>query len=251
MAGHSQFKNIMNRKGAQDKKRAKMFAKITREIMAACRAGLPDPASNSRLRAATLTARQANMPRDNIERAIKRATGGGESAPYEQIRYEGYGPGGVAMIIEVLTDNRNRAASDVRTALSKHEGTLGESGSVAFQFNRVGQIVYPAAVGDADRMLEAAIDAGADDCVSDTRNHALTCAPDAFHQVRDALEKAFGEAESAALTWKPLTTVPLDEEKAATLFKLIEALEDNDDVQNVFANFDVADAVIEKLSAVA
>ncbi|MSP51966.1 MAG: YebC/PmpR family DNA-binding transcriptional regulator [Alphaproteobacteria bacterium] len=249
MAGHSQFKNIMNRKGAQDKKRAKMFAKITREIMAACRAGLPDPASNPRLRGAVSAARAVNMPRDNIERAIKRASGGAAAENYEEIRYEGYGPGGVAVIIEVLTENRNRTASEIRTAFSKHGGTLGESGSVAFQFSRVGQINYPASAASADAMLEAAIDAGADDCVSDQRAHQITCTPDQFNQVREVIEGKFGPAERATLTWKPLATVPIDEEKAVTLLKMIEMLDDNDDVQNVSANFEVSEAVLEKLSA--
>ena len=249
MAGHSQFKNRMYRKGAQDKKRAKAFAKLAREITVAARSGLADPELNPRLRSAMATARTANMPKDNIDNAIKRGSADTEGENYEEIRYEGYGVGGVAVIVEALTDNRNRTASEVRTAFSKNGGTLGETNSVSFQFNRVGQINYPADVGSGDDMLEAAIEVGADDCFSDEFAHEFICPPDDFHDVRDALEARFGAPESAGLVWKAASTVPIDEDKASTLFKMIEALEDSDDVQNVSTNFDVPDDIIEKLSA--
>ncbi len=249
MAGHSQFKNIMYRKGAQDKKRAKIFAKHTREIMVAAKAGLPDPDKNPRLRSALIAARSDNMPKDNIERAIKRATGGDEGEVYEEIRYEGYGTGGVAVIVEALTDNRNRTAAEVRSAFTKYGGSLGETGSVAFMFDRVGEIHYPASAASGDDMLEAAIEAGADDCVSDDAGHDVLCAPDDFANVRDALENALGEPERAALTWRPQNTIELDEDKAGTLLKMIDILEDSDDVQRVSANFEVSDEVLEKLSA--
>jgi len=248
MAGHSQFKNRMYRKGAQDKKRAKMFAKLAREVTVAARAGLPDPDMNPRLRSAVAAARSANMPKDNIDNAVKRGSGDNEGENYDEIRYEGYGVGGVAVIVEALTDNRNRTASEVRTAFAKNGGTLGETNSVSFQFNRVGQIIYPFETATNDDMLEAAIEVGADDCVSDDFGHELVCPPDDFHDVRDALEQRFGTPESAALTWKPMSTVAIEQEKAATLFKMIEALEESDDVQNVSANFDVDDEIIEKLS---
>lgn len=249
MAGHSQFKNIMYRKGAQDKKRAKIFAKHTREIMVAAKAGLPDPDKNPRLRSALIAARSDNMPKDNIERAIKRATGGDDGEVYEEIRYEGYGAGGVAVIVEALTDNRNRTAAEVRSAFTKYGGSLGETGSVAFMFDRVGEIHYPATAASGDDMLEAAIEAGADDCVSDDAGHDVLCEPDDFAHVRDALESALGEPERAALTWRPQNTVELDEDKAGTLLKMIDILEDSDDVQRVSANFEVSDEVLEKLSA--
>ena len=249
MAGHSQFKNIMYRKGAQDKKRGKIFTKLIRELTTAARTGLPDPASNPRLRAAVLAARQANMPKDTVERAIKRGAGGDASEAYEEIRYEGYGPGGVAVIVEALTDNRNRTASEVRAAFTKAGGALGETGSVAFMFDRVGEIAYPASGGSADDMLEAAIEAGAQDVESDRDGHVVTSAPDDFNSVRDALEGRFGPADSARLVWRPKTTSGIDEETAATLLKLIDTLEDSDDVQNVYANFEVGEDVLERLSA--
>ena len=249
MAGHSQFKNRMHRKGAQDKKRAKMFAKLAREITVAARSGMADPDMNPRLRLAMAAARSANMPKDNIDNAVKRGSAETDGESYEEIRYEGYGVGGVAIIVEALTDNRNRTASEVRTAFSKNGGTLGETNSVPFQFSRVGQINYPADTASNDDMLEAAIEVGADDCLSDELGHELVCPPDSFHEVRDALESRFGSPESAALIWKPASTVPIDEDKANTLFKMIEALEESDDVQNVSANFDVADEIIDKLSA--
>ena len=249
MAGHSQFKNIMYRKGAQDKKRAKIFTKIIRELTTAARTGLPDPAANPRLRAAVLAARQANMPKDTVDRAIKRGAGGGADDAYEEVRYEGYGPGGVAVIIEALTDNRNRTASEVRAAFAKAGGALGETNSVSFMFDRVGEIVYPADMASADEMFEAGIEAGASDLESDAEQHLVTCAPEDLNAVRDALEQRFGPASSARLVWRPKTGSPIDEETAATLFKLLETLEDSDDVQNVYANFEVAEDVMARLGA--
>ena len=225
MAGHSQFKNIMYRKGAQDKKRAKIFTKIIRELTTAARSGLPDPAANPRLRAAVLAARQANMPKDTVERAIKRGAGGEGGEAYEEVRYEGYGPGGVAVIVEALTDNRNRTASEVRAAFAKAGGA------------------------SADDVLEAAIEAGAGDVVSDADGHVVISAQDDFNSVRDALEARFGPAESAKLGWRPLNSAVIDAETAASLFKLIETLEDSDDVQDVYANFEVSEDVLARLSA--
>ncbi|HEX6143733.1 MAG TPA: YebC/PmpR family DNA-binding transcriptional regulator [Geminicoccaceae bacterium] len=248
MAGHSQFKNIMHRKGRQDAKRAKTFTKLIREVQVAARAGLPDPASNPRLRSALLAARAANVPKDNIERAIKRGSGG-EGESYEEVRYEGYGPGGVAVIVESLTDNRNRTAAEVRAAFSKLGGSLGETGSVSFQFDRIGEIHYASEAADPERMLEVAIEAGAEDCQSGEGGHDVTCAPDDLNAVREALEAELGPAEEARLGWRPQTTVPVSPEQAETLFKLLDALDDNDDVQRVVANFEVDDAVLERLSA--
>lgn len=249
MAGHSQFKNIMHRKGAQDARRARQFAKLIREITVAARSGLPDPAANPRLRAAVSAAREANMPKDTVERAIKKATGAGGGEDYAEVRYEGYGPAGVAVIIEALTDNRNRTASDVRAAFSKHGGALGETNSVAFLFDRLGVITYPASAAGADDVLEAAVEAGADDVQSGPDGHEITCAVEAFFAVRDALEARFGPPESAKLDWRPTMSVTLDEDRAAGLLKLIDALEDNDDVQNVYANFDLPEGVLQRLSA--
>jgi YebC/PmpR family DNA-binding regulatory protein len=249
MAGHSQFKNIMFRKGAQDAKRAKVFTKLIRELTTAARSGLPDPAMNPRLRSAIVAARAANMPKDTMERAIKRGSGADGDVNYEEMRYEGYGPGGVAVIVEALTDNRNRTAGEVRSAFSKHGGALGETNSVSFQFERVGLIHYPPAVAKPDDMFEAALEAGASDVQSGDSGHDVTCAPDDLSAVREALEKRFGDAESARLDWKPLTLVPVGAEVAETLFKLLDVLEDNDDVQRVSANFEVDDAVMEQLSA--
>jgi YebC/PmpR family DNA-binding regulatory protein len=248
MAGHSQFKNIMHRKGAQDAKRARQFAKLIREITVSARQGLPDPAFNPRLRAAMAAAREANMPRDTIERAVKKATGAGGGDDYTEVRYEGYGPAGVAVIVEALTDNRNRTASDVRSAFSKYGGALGETNSVSFMFSRLGVIQYPAAVASADAMLEAGIEAGADNVESTGEGHEVTCAIEDFFAVRDALEEKFGEPSSAKLEWRAGTTVTLDEEKATGLLKLMDALEDNDDVQNVYANFDIPEDVMARLS---
>src|SRR5690348_8148443 len=249
MAGHSQFKNIMHRKGAQDKKRAKVFTKIIRELTTAARGGAADPEANPRLRAAIIAAKEANMPRDTIDRAIKRGSGGADTENYEEVRYEGYGPGGVAVIVEALTDNRNRTASEVRAAFTKAGGALGETNSVSFQFEHVGEIAYPAGAADADDMLEAAIEAGAGDVISDADGHVVISAPEDFNSVRDALEARFGPAESAKLAWRPLNTAVIDEDTATGLFKLIETLEDSDDVQNVYANFEVGEDVLERLSA--
>ena len=249
MAGHSQFKNIMYRKGAQDKKRAKVFTKIIRELTTAARTGLPDPAANPRLRAAVLAARQANMPKDTVDRAIKRGSGGGADEAYEEVRYEGYGPGGVAVIVEALTDNRNRTASEVRAAFTKSGGALGETNSVSFMFDRVGEISYPTATASADDMFEAAIEAGARDIESDSEQHLVTCAPEDLNTVRDALESRFGPAGSARLVWRPHIASEIGEETATSLFKLLETLEDSDDVQNVYANFEVAEDVMARLGA--
>jgi YebC/PmpR family DNA-binding regulatory protein len=249
MAGHSQFKNIMYRKGAQDKRRAKVFTKIIRELTTAARSGLPDPNANPRLRAAVLAARQANMPKDTVERAIRRGAGGEGGEAYEEVRYEGYGPGGVAVIVEALTDNRNRTASEVRAAFTKAGSALGETNSVSFQFDHVGEIAYPAAAASADAMLEAAIEAGAEDVLSDADGHVVIAAPEDFNSVRDALEVCFGPADSARLAWRPKTNAAIDEQIAATLFKLLETLEESDDVQHVYANFEVGEDVLARLSA--
>lgn len=246
MAGHSQFKNIMHRKGRQDAVRAKLFTRLQREIQSASRMGLPDPAANPRLRAAIQAAKAANMPKDNIERAIKRGQGS-DSENYEEIRYEGYGPGGVAVIVEALTDNRNRTASEVRAAFTKHGGALGETNSVSFQFNRIGLIRYAGDVADADAMLEAAIEAGAEDCESSADGHEITCQPDDLNAVREALEARFGAPVEAILTWKPQTMVPVDDDKAESLFKLLETLDENDDVQRVIGNYEVSEAALARL----
>lgn len=249
MAGHSQFKNIMHRKGAQDAKRARQFAKVIREITVAARSGLPDPAANPRLRAAVSAAREVNMPKDTVERAIKKATGAGGSDDYVEVRYEGYGPSGVAVIVEALTDNRNRTASDVRAAFSKHGGSLGETNSVSFMFQRLGVVVFPADAASEDDMLEAAIEAGADNVVSDAEMHEVTCSMEAFFAVRDALEERFGEPQTAKIEWRPNMTTTLDEESARSVLKLIDVLDENDDVQAVYANFDLPDDVAEALAA--
>jgi YebC/PmpR family DNA-binding regulatory protein len=249
MAGHSQFKNIMHRKGAQDKKRAKVFTKIIRELTTAARTGLPDPAANPRLRAAMIAARGANMSKDTIDRAVKRGAGGDDGETYDEVRYEGYGPGGVALIVEALTDNRNRTASDVRAAFTKSGGSLGETNSVGFLFDRIGQVAYPAAVADADTMFEAALEAGASDVESGEEQHVVTCATDDLIAVRDALEQRFGAPESAKLAWRAKTTAPVDGDTAPALFKLLETLEDSDDVQNVYANFEVSDEVMATLNS--
>nr|WP_294524071.1 YebC/PmpR family DNA-binding transcriptional regulator [uncultured Rhodopila sp.] len=248
MAGHSQFKNIMHRKGAQDARRGRQFARIIREITVSARQGLPDPSSNPRLRAAVTAARQANMPKDTVDRAIKKASGAGAGDDYAEVRYEGYGPAGVAVIVEALTDNRNRTASDVRTAFNKNGGVLGETNSVSFMFNRLGVIRYPAAVATADAVLEAAIEAGAENAESDDEAHEVTCPIEDFFTVRDALEARFGAPESAKLEWRPTTVVTLDDERAAGLLKLLDALDENEDVQNVYANFDIPDSVMAALS---
>ncbi|HKX06783.1 MAG TPA: YebC/PmpR family DNA-binding transcriptional regulator [Stellaceae bacterium] len=249
MAGHSQFKNIMYRKGAQDKKRAKIFTKIIRELTTAARTGLPDPNSNSRLRAAVTAAKEANMPKDTVERAIRRGSGEEAGENYSEVRYEGYGPGGVAIIIEALTDNRNRTASDLRAAFTKARGSLGESNSVSFMFDRLGEVIYPSKVATADAMFEAAVEAGADNVESGPEQHTITCAADDLNAVRDALEQRFGAAQSAKLVWRPKTSAPVAGDDADTLLKLLETLEDSDDVQSVYANFEMADDVLQRLSA--
>jgi YebC/PmpR family DNA-binding regulatory protein len=248
MAGHSQFKNIMYRKGAQDKKRAKIFTKIIRELTTAARSGIADPNSNPRLRAAVTAARQANMPKDTVDRAIKRGAGGGDGENYEEVRYEGYGPGGVAVIVEALTDNRNRTASDIRAAFTKAGGHLGETNSVSFLFDRLGEVKYPAAAASADQMFEAAVDAGADN-VESGDEHVVTCGPEALNEVRDALERRFGPPTSAKLVWRPKSTTPVDGEAAESLLKLLVALEDSDDVQTLFSNFEMPDEAMARLSA--
>lgn len=248
MAGHSQFKNIMHRKGAQDKKRAKVFSKATKEIIVAVKEGGLDPDGNSRLRGAIAAARAVNMPKDNIDRAIKKAAGGDDDTVYTEVRYEGYGPGGVALIVDGLTDNKNRTASDVRSTFTKYGGAMGESNSVVFQFDHVGEISYPLEKASPDDMFEAALEAGADDVQSDDKNHVITTSFEDLNAVREALEKTFGDSERAEPLWRPQNTVNIDEQKAETLFKLIEVLEDNDDVQRVSANFDIDESVLEKMS---
>ena len=247
MAGHSKFKNIMHRKGAQDKKRAASFSKLSREITVAAKSGLPDPAMNARLRAAVLTARAGGMPKDNIERAINNAArADGEN--YEEIRYEGFGPGGVSLIIEALTDNRNRTATNVRTAVSKNGGNLGAGGSVSHAFDRVGLISYPAKAGDADTVFEAALDAGAEDVTSDEDGHQIWTSIETLHPVAKALEAVIGDGEGAKLAWRPQVMVTVGESDAATLMKLLDALDEDDDVQQVWGNYDVPDEVMEKLA---
>jgi YebC/PmpR family DNA-binding regulatory protein len=248
MAGHSQFKNIMHKKGRADAARAKLFSKLAREITVSAKMGLPDPAMNPRLRAAVLAARAENMPKDNIERAIKKSQGG-DTENYDEIRYEGYGPGGVAIIVEALTDNRNRTASEVRSFFTKHGGTLAETGAVSFMFNRIGAIEYDAGKASADVMLEAAIEAGADDVSSTAAGHEIVAAAENFGEVSRALEAKFGEPRKAGLVWRPQNTVAVDDESGEKILKLIETLEDSDDVQNVYANFEISDALIARMSA--
>ncbi len=248
MAGHSKFKNIMYRKGAQDRKRAQLFAKFGKEIMVAAKMGGGDPDTNSRLRLAIQTAKAQSMPKDNIERAIQKGVGGGEGTDYEEIRYEGYGPGGVAIIVDVLTDNRNRSAADVRSIFNKGGGNLGETGSVSFMFDRVGQVTLGAAVGDADAVFEAALEAGAEDVVSSESGHEIVCAIEDLNGVAAALEARFGEPEETRLVWKPQTLTPVEGDAAESLFRLLDNLDDNDDVQHVYSNYDVSDETMEKLA---
>jgi len=248
MAGHSQFKNIMHRKGRQDAMRSKAFSKLAREITVAAKMGAPDPNFNPRLRLAIQNAKAESMPKDNIQRAVSKAIGG-DAESYDEVRYEGYGPGGVAVIVEALTDNRNRTASNVRACFTKAGGALGETGSVSFLWDRVGEIVYPASAGSADKAMEAAIEAGADDVQSDEESHVITCAFESIGEVSAALEASLGEATSVKTIWKPQNYIPVDEERAQSLMKLVAALEDDDDVQNVYANFEVDDATLAKLSA--
>nr|WP_294167545.1 YebC/PmpR family DNA-binding transcriptional regulator [uncultured Sphingomonas sp.] len=246
MAGHSKFKNIMHRKGAQDKKRSAMFSKLSREITVAAKMGLPDPDMNARLRAAVLAAKAQSMPKDNIQRSIDKASAG-DAENYEEIRYEGFGPGGVSLIVEALSDNRNRTATNVRTAFSKNGGNLGASGSVSHGFERVGLIEYPARAGDADKILEAAIEAGADDVESDEDGHRIWTGIDSLHEVAKALETALGEPEAVKLAWRPQTPVEVGEEQAGQLVKLIDTLEEDDDVQTVWGNYEISDEVMERL----
>ena len=246
MAGHSKFKNIMHRKGAQDKKRAASFSKLSREITVAAKSGLPDPAMNARLRSAVITARAGGMPKDNIERAINNASKN-DGANYEEIRYEGFGPGGVSLIIETLTDNRNRTATNVKTAVSKNGGNIGAPGAVSHAFDRLGQITYPAKAGDADTVFDAALEAGAEDVSSSDDGHEIWTAQGDLHEVAKALEAALGEPEGVKLAWRPQTMVSVSEGDAGTLMKLLDALDDDDDVQTVWGNYDVPDDVMEKL----
>ncbi|MFH1795773.1 MAG: YebC/PmpR family DNA-binding transcriptional regulator [Pseudomonadota bacterium] len=248
MAGHSQFKNIMHRKGRQDAMRSKAFSKLAREITVAAKMGAPDPNFNPRLRLAIQNAKAESMPKDNIQRAINKAIGG-DAENYDEVRYEGYGPGGIAVIVEALTDNRNRTASNVRAAFTKSGGALGETGSVSFLWDRVGEIVYPASAASADKVMDAAIEAGADDVASDDESHVILCSFESVGDVSKALETALGEAESVKMIWKPQNNIPVDEERAQSLMKLVAALEDDDDVQNVYANFEVDEATLAKLSA--
>jgi YebC/PmpR family DNA-binding regulatory protein len=248
MAGHSQYKNIMYRKGRQDAVKSKLFGKLAREITVSAKLGLPDPAMNPRLRAAIIAARAENMPKDNIDRAIKKAAGG-EGENYEEIRYEGYGPGGVAVIVEVLTDNRNRTAGEVRSTFTKSGGSLAETGAVSFMFSHLGVIEYDTKAAGAEAMFEAALEAGADDVVSSENGHEVYVAQERFGSVAKALEQKFGEPRKASLVWRPQNTVAVDDEQGEKLLKLIENLNEHDDVQNVYANFEVSDALVQRLSA--
>lgn len=249
MAGHSKFKNIQHRKGAQDAKRAKIFTKIGREIIVATKISGPDPAANPRLRAAIMAGRAVNMPNERIKRAIDSATGAGATENYKNIRYEGYGPGGVAIIVETLTDNGTRTVADVRSYFSKCGGTLGETNSVSFMFDHVGEIIYPASKATADQMFEAAVEAGADNAESGADIHEITCSTNDLAAVRDALIAKYGEPEKSGFVWRPNVNASVDEETAKTILKLIDLLEDYDDVQNVYTNFEVADDVMERLMA--
>jgi YebC/PmpR family DNA-binding regulatory protein len=246
MAGHSQFKNIMHKKGKQDAIRSKLFSKLAREITVAAKMGLPDPAMNARLRAAVIDARAENMPKDNIDRAIRKASGA-DSENYEEVRYEGYAPGGVAVIVEALTDNRNRTAGDVRSYFTKAGGALAETGAVSFMFDRVGLIVFDKPVASDDAMLEAAIEAGADDVVSSAEGHEVITAMESLREAQKALEAKFGEPRKASLVWRPQSAIAVDDEAGEKILRLVGALEENDDVQNVYANFEISDALIAKL----
>jgi YebC/PmpR family DNA-binding regulatory protein len=248
MAGHSQFKNIMHKKGRQDAIRSKLFAKLAREITVAAKMGLPDPTMNARLRAAVLAARAENMPKDNIERAIKKASGA-DAETYDEVRYEGYAPGGVAVIVEALTDNRNRTAGEVRSYFTKAGGSLAETGAVSFMFDRVGLIEFDRKVASEDAMLEAALEAGAEDVATSEDGHEIITTLESLREVAQALEQKFGEPRKAALVWRPQNTISVDDEAGEKILKLVGALEDNDDVQNVYANFEVSDALVAKMGA--
>ena len=245
MAGHSKFKNIMHRKGRADAVRSKLFSKLSREITVAAKSGMPDPNMNARLRLAVANAKAESMPKDNIDRAIKKATGG-DGETYDEIRYEGFGPGGAGVIVEVLTDNRNRAAANVRSIFSKNGGNLGETGSVSFMFDRLGQITYPVTAGTEDSVMEAAIEAGAEDVESDEEGHTVYTAFDALSEVSQALEASLGAAKSTHIIWRPKSLVPVEGDTVATLMKMIDALEDDDDVQNVYGNYEISDADMDK-----
>ena len=247
MAGHSQFKNIMHKKGRADKARSKLFSKLAREITVSAKLGMPDPDFNPRLRAAILAAKAENMPKDNIERAVKKSQGG-DTETYDEIRYEGYAPGGVAVIVEALTDNNNRTAGEVRAIFTKAGGNLATTGAVSFMFDHLGMVEYDAKVATADQMLEAAIDAGAEDVISDENGHQIVTKTDTLHEVAKALEAKFGEPRKSGMTWKPQNTVAVDDEAGEKIIKLMDALDDNDDVQNVYANFEVSDALMQKMS---
>ncbi len=246
MAGHSQFKNIMHKKGKQDAIRSKLFSKLAREITVAAKMGMPDPAMNPRLRLAVLAARAENMPKDNIERAIKKASGG-DAENYDEVRYEGYAPGGVAVIVEALTDNRNRTAGEVRSYFTKAGGALAETGAVSFMFDHVGQIEYDANVASEDDMMEAALEAGADDVATTEEGHEITTSMEGLVEVSRALEARFGEPKKSKLIWRPQNAIAVDDEAGEKILKLIGALEDNDDVQNVYANFEISDALVAKM----
>lgn len=248
MAGHSQFKNIMHRKAAQDKKRGKIFTKLIREITVAAKEGGDDPNANPRLRSAIIAARSANLPKDTMDRAIKRGAGGEDDASYEEVRYEGYGPGGTAIIVQALTDNRNRTASDVRSTFTKYGGNLGESNSVTFMFDRLGVIEYPENVTSYDNMFETALEAGASDVLCEDGLHIIKCSVEDFGSIRDAMIEKYGDPQECRLTWVPQNLVSIDSEQATKMFKLIEVLEDNDDVQTVDSNFEISDDIIEKLN---
>jgi YebC/PmpR family DNA-binding regulatory protein len=247
MAGHSKFKNIMHRKGRADAVRSKLFSKLSREITVAAKQGLPDPAMNARLRLAVANAKAESMPKDNIDRAIKKASGA-DAESYDEIRYEGFGPGGVGVVVEALTDNRNRTASTVRAAFSKYGGNLGETGSVTFMWDKVGEIVYPAAAGSEDKVMEAAIEAGADDVESDEESHTIYTSFESLAEVASALEAVLGEAKSTNIIWKPKVLTPVEGEQVGTLMKLIDVLEDDDDVQNVYSSADISDEDLEKFA---
>jgi len=246
MAGHSKYKNIMYRKGAQDKKRSNLFSKLSREITVAAKMGVPDPDMNARLRAAVNAAKAQSMPKDNIQRSIDKASAA-DAENYEEIRYEGFGPGGVSLVVEALTDNRNRTATNVRTAFAKNGGNLGASGSVSHGFDRLGLVEYPASAGDDEKVFEAAIEAGADDVESDEDGHRIWTSIDTLHGVARALEAALGEPEGVKLAWRPQNSIEVGEEDAAQLLKLVDTLEEDDDVQTVWGNYEVPDAVLEKL----
>ena len=246
MAGHSQFKNIMHKKGKQDAVRSKLFSKLAREITVAAKLGLPDPAMNPRLRAAVLAARAENMPKDNIERAIKKAVGG-DTETYDEVRYEGYAPGGVAVIVEALTDNRNRTAGEVRSYFTKSGGALAETGAVSFMFDHVGRIEYPVAAASEDAMMEAAIEAGADDVASSEDGHEVITTLEALRDVSKALEAKFGEPRRAALVWRAQNSIAVDDDTGEKILRLVGSLEDNDDVQNVYAHFEISDALMAKM----